>query len=155
MKLSEKIDQLKIQLVNEMEFNVTMLYFYDQVSQSPLFVQQSKRLKNKAHMTQLQAMTQAATENVLRLVDPAQGVQKLKVKFVDILTLERYQLNHGYYTYGPYGAVLFYFMDLQMGLASINNRVTGNDLTYFARIKAQEVTDRNKNLVFDRSGHKH
>ncbi|QFY89703.1 hypothetical protein D5125_09500 [Magnetovirga frankeli] len=155
MKLSEKIDHLKNLLVNESDFHKTIVYFFDVLAADDRFVQQSTSLKNKDSRSKIQTLTQLVTENALSFVDPPSRHQKPKVKFRDIMGLDKYQLVHGYYSYGQHGGVLFYFMDLQMGLTSIKNLVTGSGMTHFARLSAQEVRGKGANIHFDRSGHRH
>ena len=155
MKLNEKIDQLKTLLINEHDFAHIMEYFFDEVTMDVTFMAQSKRMKNKNHQIQIQSMIQVATEQALIQPAPVQESQKPKAKFVDIQILEKYQLVHGFYNYAQHSGVMFYFMDLQMGLTSINNMRAGSEFVRYARIKAQLVTDKNKNFQFDLSGQKH
>ena len=155
MKLNEKVDQLITLLVNERDFSRAMTYFFDEVSMDVNFMPQSKPLKNKNHKSQIESMIQVTSEQALSQVAPVQGAHKPKAKFVEIQILEKYQLVHGLYNYAQYSGIMFYFLDLQMGMTGINNIHSNSGRVFYARIQAQPVTDKDKNFQFDRSGYKH
>jgi hypothetical protein len=108
-RLSAKIDQLKILLLNAEEFADAMNYFLDELVSDSAFSAAGKPLKDKRIKQRFRGVLQILKERLnIQSAGPPQ--------MIATVSLKEYQLSHGAFMLGDrLGMATFYFRDLDMG----------------------------------------
>jgi hypothetical protein len=155
MKLTKKFDKLKSMLVNEKIFSNTMIYFYDEVTMDRNFLSMDSSLMDADQIK----MMQTITENALRYaIDEESGRSKnqsASLTFKGINVVETAHLIHGFFVYGKYSGVVFYFTDLQMGLCQATDLDDESHAYKHIRLTAHSLNGSVANFAFDKSNYKH
>ncbi|ESQ17156.1 MAG: hypothetical protein N838_13975 [Thiohalocapsa sp. PB-PSB1] len=146
-RLSAKIDQLKILLLNAEEFADAMNYFLDELVSDSAFSAAGKPLKDKRIKQRFRGVLQILKERLnIQSAGPPQ--------MIATVSLKEYQLSHGAFMLGDRLGMAFYFRDLDMGLCALG-ALDGSGEVVFTRFSVYDQVGAKKSFHTDRSGRRH
>jgi hypothetical protein len=130
-RLSAKIDQLKILLLNAEEFADAMNYFLDELVSDSAFSAAGKPLKDKRIKQRFRGVLQILKERLnIQSAGPPQ--------MIATVSLKEYQLSHGAFMLGDRLGMAFYFRDLDMGLCALGALDGSGEVVFTRRANASK-----------------
>lgn len=104
----DQLNMLKQKLVNEEDFNVTFTYFFDHLSDDQRFIDSSKKVKHPF------------LKSVLKVVGKEIFNHEISITNFLLLQLPKTRFYHGSCFMHDRLAALFFFEDIDMGMACIH-----------------------------------
>jgi len=146
-RLADKIEQLKMLLVEADDFSVIMNYFLDELVPDPAFRAKGKPLKDKTVEQRFRGVLEILQE---RLAIPSPGPAQMMAA----MWLKDFGLAHGAFALGNGLGMVFYFRELDMGLSALG-ALDGSMEVMFSRFSVYDRVDPSKSFHVDRSKRRH
>jgi len=117
----DKLETLKKMLASEGDFKTTFTYFFDHLGEDQYFIESSKKVKNPF------------LKNILKVLGEQLFNDDGMVTHLKLLKLPKTRFYHGSCFIHGRMASLFFFEDIEMGMATVHLSGTTSDEVRFVR----------------------